>query len=140
MKNLSLLLAIVIISIFAACNNNAVMEKAILVNNLVDLDSAKLNTDVKNHSENDLQIDRMIIFNEPSYTFTTYRNDNGKLKAHTDFTFQSDKIFDKATYIWINDSTLNIKMINTKNDSTLTCSLSVFNNGNETFRIIKGTR
>ena len=53
----------------------------------------------------------------------TFQPVNNKLENHTDFIIQSALDFDKASYKWVNDSILKVKLINSSDNLTESYSL-----------------
>jgi hypothetical protein len=69
-----------------------------------------------NHKNKDVEIFRTIFLTD-TYSSIMYRFDNGKLRGYQTY-FESSNNYDKATYKWINDSTLTFKLINSSNNLT----------------------
>ncbi len=81
-----------------------------------------------NHKDKDVEIFRTVFLGE-TYASIMYRIDNGKLKGYRTF-FESKNNYDKATYKWVNDSTLTFKL--TDSSSNLTESYTVTGYGSTT--------
>jgi hypothetical protein len=72
------------------------------------------------HKDKDVEVFR--IKGSESYSTVMYRFENGKLKAY-ESGVTSNANYDKATYKWINDSTLSFKLVNSSNNSSQSFSL-----------------
>jgi len=72
------------------------------------------------HKDKDVEVFR--INGSESYSTVMYRLENGKLKAYeTDV--NSNTNYDKATYKWINDSTLSFTLVNSSTSFSVSYSM-----------------
>jgi hypothetical protein len=68
-------------------------------------------------SHKDKNVEVFRINGKDSYHTVMYRLENGNLKAY-ESGVTSNNNYDKATYKWINDSTLSYKLINSSNSAS----------------------
>jgi hypothetical protein len=88
-------------------------------------------TDLSEHRDKDFEVYRVKWDTTgDSYIFTTYQLINNQLEERRDFAYMTKDDFDKASYKWANDSTLNFTMINTLNSSTISYRID-YNNNND---------
>ena len=75
---------------------------------------------VDNHKEKDVVISRVQGWNGEgkSYSISVYKMDNEKLKEDNPFVIEDANDYNKATYQWVNDSTLAVKLINASKNVT----------------------
>jgi hypothetical protein len=88
-------------------------------------------TDLSEHKNRDFEINEVkwdTLMN--TYLFNTYQLKNSQLEKRTDFAYKINEEFDKASYKWVNDSTLKFTMINTLNSSTISYRID-YNNNND---------
>ena len=69
------------------------------------------------HKDKDVKISRHDVPDKNSYMVYMYRMDNGKLKSY-DFIVAAKDDYDKATYTWVNDTTMIFKLINSKKNTS----------------------
>ncbi len=72
---------------------------------------------VNSNKDKDVKISRLDWPDKNSYMVNMYRMDNGKLKSY-DFMFAAKDDYDKATYTWVNDTTMTFKLINSKKNTS----------------------
>ena len=86
------------------------------------------------HKDKDVDIFR--IGRREMYSTIMYRIENGELKAYESDVISNNN-YDKATYKWINDSTLSFKYISSSNDSSVSYSMTGKNGWTKLGRINK---
>lgn len=69
--------------------------------------------DLASHKPYDVEIHKALLPNGPGYSVSFYRKENGKLTNHYGF-WGPEEDFDKASYAWLNDSTVSIRLFNSK--------------------------
>ncbi len=84
---------------------------------IIDYRNSKApSVNAENHKDKDVEIFRTIFLSD-TYSSIMYRLDSGKLRGYQTF-FETANNYDKATYKWINDSTLTFKLIDSSNNLT----------------------
>jgi hypothetical protein len=120
-KNLFL---IIMIFVFG-CKPSGI-EKAVSIINYKDSTGGEpqlINTGI--HKDKDVEIFK--ITGSEIYSAIMYRVEKGELKAYESDQRSKNK-YDKATYSWLNDSTLSFRLFNSSNDSSVSY-LMTGNNG-----------
>lgn len=67
--------------------------------------------DLASHQPFDVEVNKAILPMGNGYSITFYQNENGQLNSHTAH-WGPEEDFDKATYVWLNDTTVSIKLFN----------------------------
>jgi len=81
---------------------------------IIDERKSKLGSEaVNSHKDKDVKISRFNVPDKNSYIVYMYRIDKGKLKSY-DFMVAAKDDYDKATYTWVNDTTMAFKLINSE--------------------------
>lgn len=74
----------------------------------------KPDADLASHKPFDVEVNKTLLpMGGPGYSVSFYQNENGKLTNHYGFWGQEEE-FDKAQYAWLNDSTVSIRLYNSK--------------------------
>jgi len=102
-------LIIILIVLIYACSKNSTQEKTISIINIWD---SKAQDNLASHKDKEVNISRMHIPDKPGkfYVAHMYRIDNKSLRAYPYF-ITANEDYDKATYKWVNDTTLTFKLI-----------------------------
>jgi hypothetical protein len=78
-----------------------------------DRESLVSDADLAFHKPYDVEIYKTIFPLGPSYGVTFYQSENGKLKYHSSY-WGTEEDYDKAAYTWVNDTTVSIRLYNSK--------------------------
>jgi hypothetical protein len=115
----TMLLLFLMIFVFG-CNQSGIEKTVSIINykNSTGGEPQLINTAM--HKDKDVEIYR--IAGSQIYSTIMYRLEKGELKAYESGQI-SKIIYDKATYRWVNDSTLSFKFISSSNDSTVSYSM-----------------
>jgi hypothetical protein len=105
--------------LFITCTSKPTENKV----SIVDYRNSKV-PEVKpeSHKDKDVDIFRTLFFGN-TYQTVIYRIDNGQLKGYQ-VNYGSYNDFDKASYSWVNDSTVIVKLFSSSGDSTARFSVS----------------
>jgi hypothetical protein len=88
-------------------------------------------TDLSGHKDKDFEVYRVKWDTTgDSYIFTTYQFINNQLEERRDFAYMTKDDFDKASYKWVNDSSLMFNLINSSKKNQVSYMLKLFQNGN----------
>jgi len=113
-------LILVLMTLLYACNT-ANDEKTISVLDYRNSNGGEPNlVNLDRHKDKDVEVYR--INGSEFYSTIMYRLENGKLEAY-ESGFTSNNNYVKATYKWINDSTLSFKLANSSNISSESYSM-----------------
>lgn len=99
----------ILIALIYTCNIEG-QDKTITIKNGITLNEIK--SDTKNHRDKDVEIIRTKSDSTDLYVVILYREEDGKLKQFKDFIINSKNLYDRATYEWIDGSTLKFKIFN----------------------------
>lgn len=101
-------LILIIISLIYACSTTT-KEKTI---SIIDNWDSRAQDNLASHKDKEVNISRMHIRDKEGkfYVAHMYRIDNNKLRAYPYF-ISANEDYDKATYKWINDTTMTFKLI-----------------------------
>jgi hypothetical protein len=128
-KNLFLIFMIFLFG----CNPSGI-EKAVSIINYKDSTGGEpqlINTGI--HRDKDVEIYKIV--GSEIYSTVMYRVEKGELKAY-ESAQKSKNNYDKATYCWVNDSTLSFKFLSSSNDSTVSYSMT----GNKGWTSLEGKK
>jgi len=118
------LLLFLMILVFS-CNPSSMEKTVSIIDNKDSTGGEPQLINVGIHKDKDVDIFR--IGGSKMYSTIMYRIENGELKAYKSDVISNNN-YDKATYKWINDSTLSYKYISSSNDSSVSYSMTR-NNG-----------
>ena len=109
-------LIIILTTLIFACNQTGGQKTISIIDKR---DSKTPMGNVDSQKDKDVEIFRIQIPNQEgkSYLIKMYRIDNGKLKSYPFGTSANDD-YDKATYTWINDTTMTFKLINSSKNTS----------------------
>ncbi|MEI6049672.1 MAG: hypothetical protein WCS03_12285 [Bacteroidota bacterium] len=102
-------LILILISLIYACSTTT-KEKTI---SIIDNWDSRAQDNIESHKDKEVKISRMHIRDKEGkfYVAFMYRIDNNKLRVYPYF-ISAKEDYDKATYKWINDTTLTFKLLN----------------------------
>jgi hypothetical protein len=102
-------LILILLSLICACSTTT-KEKTI---SIIDNWDSRAQDNIESHKDKEVKISRMHIRDKEGkfYVAFMYRIDNNKLRAYPYF-ISANEDYDKATYKWINDTTLTFKLLN----------------------------
>ncbi|MCZ8134377.1 MAG: hypothetical protein O9252_02610, partial [Algoriphagus sp.] len=67
--------------------------------------------DLESHQAFDVEVNKALLPMGTGYSITFYQNENGQLNSHTAH-WGPEEDFDKASYSWLNDTTVSIRLFN----------------------------
>jgi hypothetical protein len=102
-------LILILISLIYACSTTT-KEKTLSV---IDNWDSRAQDNIESHKDKEVKISRMHMRDKEGkfYVAFMYRIDNNKLRAYP-YNISANEDYDKATYKWINDTTLTFKLFN----------------------------
>ena len=102
-----LILILILISLIYSCSTTT-KEKTIFI---IDNWDSRAQDNIESHKDKEVKISRMHMRDKEGkfYVAFMYRIDNNKLRAYPYF-ISANEDYDKATYKWINDTTLTFKL------------------------------
>jgi hypothetical protein len=108
-------LILILISLIYACSTTS-KEKTI---SIIDNWDSVAQDNIESHTDKDFKISRMHLRDKEGkfYVAFMYRMDNNKLRAYPYFISANDD-YNKATYNWINDTTMTFRLINFSHNSS----------------------
>lgn len=76
-----------------------------------DIKSIEEDPDLASHQPFDVEVFKALLPMGTGYSITFYQNENGQLNSHTAH-WGPEEDFDKASYAWLNDTTVSIRLFN----------------------------
>ncbi len=105
-------------------NNTISDEKLISIADYRNSEPPVINAN--NHKDKDVEIFK-IIFESQTYSTIMFRIDDGRLRGYKTY-WTTDNDYDRASYKWINDSTLTVKLFNSSDPSSESFTMTGFGN------------
>ena len=110
-------------------------EKFISINDFRNSEVPK--TDLSKHKDRDFEIYRVKWDTLEAYSISTFQLKNSQLEEHTDFTLLLKDEYDKASYKWVNDSSLLFNLINPSKKLLKSYRLDYYKNGNASLGVVE---
>jgi hypothetical protein len=111
-------------------------EKFVSINDYRNSEVPK--TDLSNHKDRDFEIFRVKFDTRGDlYYITTFQLKDSQLEEHRDFSLLLKEDYDKASYTWVNDSSLLFNLINQSKEKVLSYRLDYFYNGNASLGVVQ---
>jgi beta-lactamase regulating signal transducer with metallopeptidase domain len=111
-------------------------EKFVSINDYRNSEVPK--TDLSKHKDRDFEVFRVKYDTRGDlYYFTTYQLKNSQLEEHTGMALILKDDYDKASYKWVNDSSLVFNLINQSKKMVLSYRLDYYKNGNTSLGVVQ---
>lgn len=108
-----------------ACKNPVNKKKGEV--NIIDLRrTQEPNVNLASHKPRDIEVYRISFLDSSCYSVIYYQKENDSIKSHKAY-YAINEDFDKVFYNWINDTTLSVKLFNTRSKNEK--AFKVFGNG-----------
>ena len=104
-----------------SCKNSVTQRKGEI--NIVDTRNSKVpEENLASHKSYDIEVSR-ILFMGNGYNVRYYQNEKDTLKSHS-ASYMTDEIFDKASYNWLTDTSVSIRLYNAASNKAKTFKVS----------------
>ena len=121
---------------FSGYKGTSSNEKFISINDFRNSEVPK--TDLSKYKDRDFEVYRVKYDKRGDlYYFTTYQLKNRQLEEHTDHALLLKDDYDKASYKWVNDSSLVFNLINQSKKMVLSYRLDYYKNGNASLGVVE---